>query len=185
VCIQSRINIGIQHVLPVYPFVFIWIAAVLFGRRVEVSFLIRSTAMICLALVAAESLTAFPHYMGFFNAPSGGTRMGWKYVVDSNLDLGQDLKQLQWYLARHGISNVCLGYFGAAPPAYFGITSRAFPSSLEEARQSGCVVVVSVTSLMYDRVQQQSYRWLDQLMPTDYVGSSFWIYNLNRTVRTP
>jgi Dolichyl-phosphate-mannose-protein mannosyltransferase len=180
ICLRAHINIGIRHVLPIYPLVFIWCAAMLFSDRIAMPVLLRRASVICLLLVSVESLLAFPDYLGFFNTVSGGPRMGWKYVVDSNMDLGQDLKKLPPYLATHGISNVCLAYFGAARLDYYGIQARPVPSSVEEARQSGCVVVMSMTQLMFDRDQKGRYRWLERFAPTDYVGSSYRVYDLHR-----
>ena len=179
ICLRANINIGIRHVLPVYPLVFIWCAAVLFSRRLTVPPWMRRAAVVCLVLVAVESLMEFPNYLGFFNMLSGGPRMGWKYVVDSNMDLGQDIKKVPPYLAHHGISNVCLAYFGAAPLDYFGIHARPVPDSVEEARQSGCVVIMSMTQLMFDHGQKGHYRWLDQFTPADYIGSSYRVYDLS------
>lgn len=181
ICLRASINIGIRHVLPVYPLVFIWSAAVLFSGRLPVPLAMRRAAAVCLVLVALESLAEFPDYLGFFNLVSGGPRMGWKYVVDSNIDSGQDIKKLPAYLADHGISNICLAYFGAAELDYFGLHAQPVPAGLPEARQSGCVVVMSITQLMFDRGQKGRYRWLDRFNPTGYVGSSYRIYDLRGT----
>lgn len=180
ICLRANINIGIRHVLPIYPLVFIWCAAVIFSGRLAVPLWLRRAAVVCVALVALESLLEFPNYLGFFNMVSGGPRAGWKYVVDSNMDLGQDLKKLPPYFAEHHLSNVCLAYFGAARPEYFGIQARPVPDNLEEARQSGCVVVMSMTQLLFDRGQKRRYVWLDGFSPTDYVGSSYRVYVLNQ-----
>ena len=179
ISVRSRIAIGIRHELPIYPFIFIWIAAVLFSRlRVRVPLSVVRVAVACLALLVVESVLAFPNYLGFFNTPSGGPRMGSRYVVDSNLDWGQDLIHLKQYLMNHNISNVCLAYFGAAPPEYFGIKSRAVPSSLAEARRTGCVVVMSNTQFAFDGGGERRYQWLNSLPVTDYAGSSYRVYNL-------
>jgi hypothetical protein len=105
--------------------------------------------------------------------------MGQRYVVDSNLDWGQDLLHLKRYLSTHNVSNVCLAYFGAAPPEYFGIKSRAVPPTLEEARRTGCVVIMSNTQFAFDGGGERRYQWLNNLRATDYVGSSYRVYDLN------
>ena len=133
------------------------------------------------ALVMLESVLAFPNYLGFFNVPSGGSRMGVNYVVDSNLDWGQDLIRLKTYLSRHKMTNVCLSYFGIAPPAYFGIHALPVPGGLAEARRAGCVVVMSNTQFAFDGGGERSYQWLRALTPTDYVGSSFRVYSPTRS----
>jgi len=124
----SHINIGIRHILPIYPFLFIWPAALLFTfRRPALPAFFGRAAVICLALVAVESAAAFPRYLAFFNWPSGGRSNGWKYVVDSNLDWGQDMKRLREYLERKGAAgNVCLAAFTVAPYAPW-ISDRSPP----------------------------------------------------------
>jgi hypothetical protein len=176
----AHINIGIRHILPIYPFLFIWPAAMLFAfRRPALPTFFRWTAAICLALVAVESAAAFPRYLAFFNWPSGGRSQGSKYLVDSNLDWGQDMKRLQGYLERRGAAgNVCLAAFTVAPPAHFGIAAHPIPGSAEEARAQGCVVAISMSVLYEWRPRDGSYDWLVQREPTGYVGDSFRIYDL-------
>jgi len=177
--VQSHINIGIRHMLPMFPFVFLWVAAVLFSSRMDAPRWVRRSALVCLALVVLESVWAFPNDLGFFNFPSGGARMGPHYVVDSNLDWGQDMIRLKEYLASRKATNVCLSYFGVAPPAYFGIQSAPVPARLEDARNSGCaVVVMSNTQFAFDGGNERRFQWLSGLKPADYVGTSFRVYHL-------
>jgi hypothetical protein len=178
--LTSHINIGIRHILPVYPFIFIWTAAMLFTfRPPELPVFFRRAATVCLVLVAVESAAAFPRYLAFFNWPSGGRSQGWKYVVDSNLDWGQDMKRLGEYLARNGeAGNVCLGAFTVAPATHFGITPHPIPGSAEEARAQGCVVAVSMSVLYEWRPADGRYDWLAHRQASDYVGDSFRVYDV-------
>src|ERR1035437_1281236 len=176
VCLRVRINLGIRHILPIYPLLYMWIAAVLFSRQLVIPAFLRKAAVVCLALVVLESASVFPRYLGFFNLPSGGPRQGWKYLVDSNLDWGQDLKRLKSYLADRNISNVCLNYFGTALPSYYGIESKPVPASLQEARSSGCVVVMSITALYERQSFDGRYDWMLRTQPADTVGDSFRVY---------
>ena len=75
-----------------------------------------------------SSASIFPHYLAYFNELIGGPGQGYKYLVDSNLDWGQDLKGLKRYMDAHGIARVWLSYFGSASPDYYGITYDYLPS---------------------------------------------------------
>jgi len=75
-----------------------------------------------------SSTAIFPHYLAYFNELAGGPDNGYKYLVDSNLDWGQDLKGLKRYMEAHGIERVWLSYFGTARPEYYGITYDYLPS---------------------------------------------------------
>jgi hypothetical protein len=174
-----HINIGIRHILPIYPFLFAWAAAMLFAdRRPTLPAFFRPAAMICLALVAVESAAAFPRYISFFNWPSGGRSQGWKYAVDSNLDWGQDMHRLRDYLERKRADNVCLATFSAAPPEHFGIAPHPIPRSIDEARQQGCLLVVSLSVLYEWPPLDGSYNWIKRLPVTDLVGDSFRVYDV-------
>lgn len=177
---RSRINIGIRHILPVYPFVFIWVAAALFAsRRPALPAFLRWAGVACLALVAVESAAAFPRYIPFFNWPSGGRSEGRKYVVDSNLDWGQDMKRLRDYLEkRHAAGNVCLATFSQAPPARLGITAHPIPESAEEARAQGCLVVVSLSVLYEWPPTDGGFDWMLRRQPTERVADSFNVYDV-------
>jgi len=51
-------------------------------------------------VLAVESLAIWPHYLAFFNGFVGGPDKGPEYLVDSNLDWGQELSNLKKYVAR-------------------------------------------------------------------------------------
>jgi len=80
----SAINIGMRHILMVYPFLYVACAAMLarFGARRAARY-----AMVALgALQIAECASIAPDYLAFFNALSGGPAQGPRYLVDSNID---------------------------------------------------------------------------------------------------
>ena len=69
-----------------------------------------------------------PHYLAYFNELVGGPGRGYRYMVDSNLDWGQDLKGLKKYMDRNGISKIRLSYFGSDSPSRYGIAYDWLPS---------------------------------------------------------
>ena len=170
-CVASGINLGVRHLLPVYPFLCVLIAAALWKRH-------RVFLAVAAALVAIESCMIFPYYLAFFNAASGGPSHGPRYLVDSNIDWGQDLKRLKTYLNRQGEKGACLAYFGSALPAYYGIEYDGPP-----ARGENCLAAVSVTPLMGMYVPGDPYAWLRKYTPMAKVGYSIYIYDLRRLPR--
>ena len=176
IAMRSHIDIGLRHILPLCPFAMAGIAAVLFADVRRQRFFSRAAA-ICLALAVVESAAAFPRYLAFFNLPSGGSAQGWRYVVDSNLDWGQDGKRLQSYVARRGIARVCLAGFSATPPEYYGFPVLPLPSGREQALAAGCVVAASITHVVEWPYWGPEFAWLAHTQPTDRVGDSFWIYD--------
>ena len=122
VAIKTPLNIGHRHLLPVYPVIYVMAGAaagwvLLAGRRWLPVTLIAGAVV----LQAVESWTARPFYLAYFTPWVGGTAQGWRYLVDSSLDWGQGLPDLEQWLAeknaRHDREPVFLTYFGTDSPA--------------------------------------------------------------------
>lgn len=101
----GRINIGLRHVLPIYPFL-----AATAGLGVIRIWRIRGRAGVwarpaALLLLAAHSLpaaTIAPHYLSYFNLLAGGSSRGHRYLVDSNYDWGTNDRYLRRFVERSG-----------------------------------------------------------------------------------
>lgn len=131
IALTTEINLGYRHILPVLPFLFVltaasWGSPVAFvaqpatDRRVAVSFVAWLGVGLIAALMAV-SVWVHPHYLAFFNALAGGPNNGWRALVDSNLDWGQDLQALKPWMDENNVDRVWLSYFGEARPQYYGI----------------------------------------------------------------
>src|SRR5439155_12528225 len=73
---RSNLNLGLRHVLPVYPFIYIGIglaASYVWKRHPRLA---KITLLVLALGLAIESLAAFPDYIPFFNAAAGGKRGG-------------------------------------------------------------------------------------------------------------
>jgi 4-amino-4-deoxy-L-arabinose transferase-like glycosyltransferase len=128
VVLTSRINIGHRHLLPVYPPLFV-LAGASAGLLAHPRRAVRAVVPVLGATMVAVSLAAYPHYLAFFNMAAGGSSNGYRHLVDSSLDWGQDLIGLRSWLARNaGHEPVYLSYFGFAPPRYYGITALSLPA---------------------------------------------------------
>ncbi|HMD01848.1 MAG TPA: phospholipid carrier-dependent glycosyltransferase [Candidatus Baltobacteraceae bacterium] len=171
IALFTRIDIGIRHLLPLFPFLYAGLAIVL-ARRVP-------AALVALGLFAlvAESLAVYPNYLAFFNLAAGGPARGPLYLLDSNIDWGQATKKLRAWLDAHGNPRVCGAYFGNALPAYYGIDEAPVPASARAAARTGCVVAVSVTPLYGLYAPGDPYRWLRAHEPLARVGYSIYVYD--------
>lgn len=110
--IGASYNIGIRHLLPVYPLLAMAGAGVLArwrqaGRRVP-ALLLSALPLVSLA----ETAAIHPHELSYFNALAGGPLAGRKILSDSNVDWGLDLKRLAAELSRHGVAAPTVVYFG-------------------------------------------------------------------------
>lgn len=178
----SGYAVGIRYVLPVYPFLFVAAGSV-------ASCAGRSRILLALAALwyLGSSLYVAPHYLAYFNEAAGGPANGYKLLVDSNLDWGQDLKGLKRYMDKNGIEKVSLSYFGADSPGRYGIKYDWLPSFYLFNNEPGKppvidpnqLVAISVTNLQgvyFDNHEQ--YKWLMKYRPIAKIGYSIFVYDL-------
>jgi 4-amino-4-deoxy-L-arabinose transferase-like glycosyltransferase len=132
VAIATHLNIGHRHILPTYPLLFILCGAA--GKWIDRRHK-KAAVVVVLALAALvfESIAIYPHYLAYFNPLAGGPRYGYRHLVDSSLDWGQDLPGLNRWLAERRVPArierpVYLSYFGTGSPEYYGIASQRLPS---------------------------------------------------------
>jgi 4-amino-4-deoxy-L-arabinose transferase-like glycosyltransferase len=186
--------IGLRYVLPVYPFLFVQASMVAGCRLNDKTSIIKGAVAGLGVWYLLSSFLVYPHYLAFFNSAVGGPDNGYKYLVDSNLDWGQDLKGLGKYMKVKGIDKVHLSYFGTADPAYYDIDYQWMPSYYlpEEFRgitprdytfaapQSG-IVAISATNLQGVYFSDKKfYDWLKKYDPIDKIGYSIFIYDLDQ-----
>jgi hypothetical protein len=179
---RSHVNIGIRHLLPVYPFLFVALAAAL----VRTSWRRRALAVMVLVL-AVESAAIYPHYLAFFNGFAGGPDNGPRYLVDSNLDWGQDLYNLKKYVVTHDAKHLCVSYFGRASMAYYKLDYELLPQTHQAAEREkmDCVAAISATQLMGAYVGGEMYRWLRERQPMAKIGYSIYLYDFRRSPTRP
>ena len=128
VSLVTHLNIGERHILPTYPVLFIF-----FGLLGGWLSLRRPVAALIVGLLLGwqvrEAVRIYPHYLAYFNPVAGGPETGYRHLVDSSLDWGQDLPGLKTWLDAHAAPGepVYLSYFGSGEPDYYRIQARRLP----------------------------------------------------------
>jgi hypothetical protein len=177
--LTSHLNIGIRHLLPIWPFIFVLSAAIFDHARFRHS---RAILVVLGACLVAESVSIYPHYTAFFNVFAGGPSQGPKILVDSNIDWGQDAKNLSAWLRGRGdpAPKLCVDYFGTANLLRLGISGPSLPAKWETERRVSldCVAAVSVTRLYGVGEDPQNYAWLRSIPPSARIGYSIYVYDL-------
>jgi 4-amino-4-deoxy-L-arabinose transferase-like glycosyltransferase len=213
----TNMNIGNRHILPIYPFLIVFAAKTArafdelapsaargaakkeAGWRQKLASP-RALTLACAVLLlwqAAAVAFVYPHFLSYFNEIAGGPSNGHRWLVDSNLDWGQDLKGLANYRRQHPDEPLYLCYFGSGNPDYYGLGAKLLPGwpmyRVAEFRgpgytrfddiPPGATVAVSATYLrgvyLNDVVAPGVTRFLDRLKrlePVDRVGYSIFIY---------
>jgi 4-amino-4-deoxy-L-arabinose transferase-like glycosyltransferase len=165
------VNRGLRYILPVFPFVFVFIGGAV-SQQMKGKWM--KAIIIALGLwYVVSSVRIFPHYLSYFNEFAGGPDNGYKYLVDSDLDWGQDLKGLKSYMEKRNINKIKLDYFGYLDPKHYRIKHE----KLKSLPTSG-YVAVSATNLQNVYSDTPDYSYLRTLQPVDKIGYSIFIYSL-------
>jgi hypothetical protein len=134
------LNLGLRYVLPIFPFLFT--ASGIIGQAIEGRRRWQRAAAALLLGSLCSTVLSAPRFLSYFNAFIGGPSGGYKYLSDSNIDWGQDLRDLRSTMADLKIDQVYLSYFGLVDPSLYGI--RWVP--LEKKRERG-IIAISVHHL--------------------------------------
>ena len=197
---MSHLNIGLRHLLPIYPFLYVLAG----GLVLELDRWRRTTRivvlLVALGAIALSSRIVFfpagglkwqtisPHYLAYFNELAGGPANGFKELSDSNLDWGQDLKNLKLWTETHDFKDpVYLCYFGMADPRYYRIAHynlrdgyRYEPQQGFEVLKSGGLIAISATTLQGVYLSPADRDAWKQILAhstlVDTVGDSIFIY---------
>jgi hypothetical protein len=169
---MSRLNIGVRYILPIYPFLFVFVSQVVlisWRRMTKYAVLTGLTTWYIVATLAIA-----PHYLAYFNETIGGPDRGYRYLIDSNIDVGQDLKPLAEYVRRHNIEKINLSYFGHDSCAYRGINC----GELGCTPKAG-ILAVSVNHLVgLTPAHAKCLAWLRDFKPIDDIGHSILLYDI-------
>jgi 4-amino-4-deoxy-L-arabinose transferase-like glycosyltransferase len=181
-------------VLPSLPFMMM-----LAGRVVTARCTKKGLAQWVLAALllwnAGSAVAIFPHHLAYFNELVGGPKNGYKYMLDSNLDWGQDLPTLKKYMDEHKIERIKLAYAGTADPKYYdidcerllGVDGYTFDPDFDPGKLPSCaptrgIIAISATCLQNigGFYPHASYDWLKQHDPVAVIGHSIFVYDLRQ-----
>jgi hypothetical protein len=179
----NRLNVGVRYLLPAYPFLCLFIAG--FYRSCREWRGARLAFLLTFVLHSASVFRVSPHYTSYFNELSGGSANGYRHLIDSNIDWGQDLPSLKKFMTDHGIGKVQLAYFGHGLPEFYGVAYE--PLSLP-AKPGYAAISVSLlqghpyllTYLSPPQIAEfGQFRAISNLQPVGRAGYSMMIYKID------
>ena len=201
VSVKSPLNIGVRHILPTFPFLYILTARGVIqwletrhpadeplswqGTLKNIYHLyIRPVPKYALAALLilwliADTLLIFPHFMTYYNELAGGPERGYEIAVDSNYDWGQDLRRLADFVQKNHIEKIAVDYFGGGSPAYY-LKEKYISWWDKREPEPGWY---AISSFFYqESIYKQKpagtrdYSWLKKFTPITRAGDSIFIY---------
>jgi hypothetical protein len=174
VAMPSRINLGVRHLLPLYPF----LAIVAAQAVIWIFFKSRSKPMmtmagVLLAFDLAHTSAAGIDQLAYFNPLAGSHPEN--VLCESDLDWGQDLNRLAHRLRDLGVQKVSIAYFGQARLAAAGLPAFTSISGHEPVKG---YLAVSARWLKLEGARDGSFQWLKEIEPRERVGRSIFLYHI-------
>ena len=169
------INLGIRHMLPVWPLMIVcssWIfshptAGKLPGKIVSAALM---------AWLVVDTSLASPNFLSYFNRLTVGPENGSVATIDSNIDWGQDLKALVKYAEDKGLDSMRVNFFGTDSCDRYQ-ENLCRPLSCEPTTGLLAVSINHYRGLTEE--QSKCYRWLDPHEPLHRVGNSILVWDIS------
>ena len=162
---------GSRYLLPAIPFLCVWAGGVF---RI---FTDRAVLWLCGAALAAHMMASslqFPYPQSYFNALVGGPSEGWRYLRDSDLDWGQELKNFAGWVKENDIPRIKTYLFGSRDEDFYGIPHVAVdPEELKSPRRE--IYAISTFYLAH-------FDWTETIRPTHKIGNAIFIYDFRGNV---
>jgi hypothetical protein len=195
VAMSGGFNIGYRHIMPSLPFLYVlvgwqvgtWLAGIKWaGVRRWVA---AACGTLALWLVVGTLLIA-PHYLASFNVLAGGPDGGYRILVDSNLDWGQDLPALAKTFGMDQPVRVRVSWFGAAHPEAYDLAFHPLPGfwrfrgdpaayGLNPYAPAPGTYAISASNLQGIKLaDRDTYAWFREREPSSHVGHSILIYQV-------
>ena len=174
ISMPTKIQIGLRHVLSVYPFLALtagvgaW--ALASARRARP--LALGTLGVLLCWQVWSTARVHPDYLPYFNEMAGNHPE--RILLDSDLDWGQDLWRLDRALRARQIDTVQMVYWGTAVPSRH---LAAHVEWLQPTQPKPGWVAASIYPVYGDSAGK--WNWLRDRKPVDRVGKSINLYFLD------
>lgn len=183
--LSSNLNIGMRHLIPLLPFTYALVAwtTIQWLSSGEEKFKKMKIVFMASLLLwqAGTMIKVYPNFLSYFNELAGGPAGGSRYVVDSNLDWGQDLKRLVRYVTENNIKKIKVAYFGGGDPQYY-MEERVEYFQWEKPQKGWVAVSASllrggqaIPAPGFNNPTDQFF-WLLPYTPVTVIGNSIFVY---------
>ena len=192
VAMTAPLNLGARHVLPVFVLLCVFAAggSWAWARQGNGRYKVWIAVVVALLLFhALSSARAFGNYLSYSNEAWGGPSETYRYLTDSAVDWGQQLKATKQYLDEHNIHDCWFAYFvnPFVLPSDYGIPCRILPTPDsvwmnerdEVPTHIDGTILISASDLTYyenGSVVLNPYRSLISLTPTAKIMDGVFVY---------
>lgn len=184
----NKLQLGIRYILPIFPFLYLFTAIMIgefsknLDKKKKVGLYYTNVGIVIALLVwsIGTNIMTYPSYLPYFNELIGGPSNGWKYMVDSNVDWGQDLIRLKQYVDQNNIPVINIDYFGGGDLDYY-LGNRYQVWGYDKKPSPGWFAI-SASAIQWNTLnspERGNYHWLtDNYEPAAFIGDSILVYHV-------
>lgn len=177
--VLSKFTLGIRHILPVLPVVYLLVGGVVSSFWSRSGRWIRGGVLVAGVWLVVSTLWAFPNFLAYFNELqllSG--RQKFELFIDSNLEWGQNLIRLSSFVKERGIKEIKVdAWFFEEPVKHY--IPEAIPWEEDFSAGEEGWLAVGVTGFQISQFgKEDRYAYLRDRQPYAVVGDGILVYKL-------
>jgi hypothetical protein len=178
VCINSPINLGVRHALPVYPLLCMIAAAGVMALWQIREKALRVMVIAALGYIGAQSAMAHPDYLAYFNLDE--KEKPENVLVDSDLDWGQDVLRLCRWAQDHNVDEMSIAVFTNANLDKLGLKKvhvlRPYEHATGWVARSVTMEKLRTVEWAQPGHPDGAFDWLKAYTPVTRVGKSIDVF---------
>ncbi|MFA6423424.1 MAG: hypothetical protein WCW17_03155 [Patescibacteria group bacterium] len=178
---KSNLDIGIRYMLPTFPFIILSICIFLF-YLIKSKFFSYKTKVVLIAIISIYSifnnLSTFPSYLSYFNEFISSQNKD-KYLIDSNLDMEQDVYRLENYLLQNNYIDPIYADAAIFKHNTYFISSRVKSIDSSDATEEGYYIVKRHNYICSQYYYPKSGSWPDMMKDAQLIkiiGDSIYVF---------
>ena len=188
---QTGFSWNFRYALPVFPFLAVWISQIAGKENQNRSSRILTAALIFSTFIS--TLSVYPHFMSYFNVLAGGPKNGYRYLLGTSIDWGQDVFRLQKWIEDHPeaegfhllfSNNIARSLFldkgfHTVPPSFDDEPFPGLENADTDPRIYGPRPGWQAASITQINSKEGKYKYLLDFEPAALIGYSIYVYNIS------
>ena len=191
----SSVNIGYRHLLPLLPCLYIYSGYILSKIRIRswklssvkqgwASRILAWCFIVSIAWLVIGTIPGTPSSLEYFNEFAGGSQGGYHFLVDSNIDWGQNLWDLYRWMEKSNVEQVKYAHYSPASPHQYGIKVDFLPPDPRAIKytpwdpEPGMYVIGATVLQGVYTSDINTYAYFRSKTPLKRLGNALFVYEI-------
>jgi len=172
VAMASKTNLGQRHIMPIYPMLIVFSSQLVLVVRGKWQMIFLGLATLAVIL---STIFNYSNQIAYYNEFIGGTKNGYKVLLDSNYDWGQSLPAISDYISKHkNEGNIYLQYQWKTPneEKYYNFS---VPDLKTFDKTKDALIIIDPSSM-----EKTLYAWTKSLPVVDRIANTLFVLKYSK-----